>query len=398
MTALDQAFIKAFTQRNASPAVVVERTSASAPSSRGKRRQAKTARRRSTESGQSTKPKRAVAERDRPRAASKPQIASKKAKTAMKKRPNAASRGRSASSAQPKAARPNLTLSRIGACEAVKPAALSSAAPSPANASDGFWALLENTSKKAVEELAASPLRPAEEKPPVAAIDVAGAASVERELNPAWRVDHFSWPRVCRRLFSQASDEMDRLADALMTLGAKGQKVLAFGGVRGGEGATTLLLCAARRLAERGVRLAMIDADGIRPRLAKRLGVQPQSGWNDAEDGGAGFDRSMLASTADNLALLPLCEPDMSAGEPEAIDPTRLSRALRALRHHFDMVLVDLGPLQDAAFRAGGEIDAAVLVHNQRITTDAELSAVQQRLAAAGVSTAGIIENFVPEE
>ena len=62
----------------------------------------------------------------------------------------------------------------------------------------------------------------------------------------------------------------DRLADALVAINARGQKVLALGGWYRGEGATTLLLCAARRLVERGIRPVLVDADVRRPRLAKR--------------------------------------------------------------------------------------------------------------------------------
>ncbi len=37
---------------------------------------------------------------------------------------------------------------------------------------------------------------------------------VQREFTPAWQVDHFTWPRLCRRLIARAAEELDRLADA----------------------------------------------------------------------------------------------------------------------------------------------------------------------------------------
>ena len=43
-------------------------------------------------------------------------------------------------------------------------------------------------------------------------------------------------------------------------------------------------------------------------------------------------------------------------------------------------------------------IDAVVLVHNPRITSDEQRTALEEQLAAAGIAVAGIVENFVAEE
>ena len=221
-------------------------------------------------------------------------------------------------------------------------------------------------------------------------------------FKPAWQVERFTWPRVCRRLIGRAADELDRLADALLTANAGGQKVLAVAGYRQGEGATTLLLCAARRLAERGVKAVLVDADRARPRLAKRLGVQPQSGWNDVSaDEGRSLDQAVVEATANNLALVPLAGP--SAGpESAAGDWSRFAPCIETLRKHYEMVLVDPGPLEDLgpvgdalARTAGGKVDALLLVCNQRITPEEDLSEVQERLSAAGIAVTGLIENFV---
>ena len=175
----------------------------------------------------------------------------------------------------------------------------------------------------------------------------------EREFKPAWEVDHFTWPRLCRRLIARAAEELDRLADALLAASNQGQKVLAIGGCRRGEGATTLLLCAARRLAERGIKPVLVDADLGRPRLAKRLGVQPQIGWDETtEEEGRRVDQAIVEATANNVALLPAREPPDEGSRP-AGDPSRLAACLEILRNHYDLVLVDLGPLEDAGLTDG---------------------------------------------
>jgi len=98
---------------------------------------------------------------------------------------------------------------------------------------------------------------------PVEVTPAAAVAAVPGlpEFKPAQQVDHFTWPIVCRRLMARADEEFDRLADAILAMNAQGKKVLAFGSRRRGEGTTTLLLCIARRLAERGVKPALVEAD-----------------------------------------------------------------------------------------------------------------------------------------
>ena len=48
------------------------------------------------------------------------------------------------------------------------------------------------------------------------------AAPARPDFKPAWQVDRFTWPRVCRRLMAKANDEFDRLADALMAANVAG--------------------------------------------------------------------------------------------------------------------------------------------------------------------------------
>jgi Mrp family chromosome partitioning ATPase len=220
------------------------------------------------------------------------------------------------------------------------------------------------------------------------------------EFKPAWQVERFTWPRVCRRLMARAAEEFDRLADALLAANARGQKVLAMAACCRGEGATTLLLCAARRLAERGVKLVLVDADLSRPRLAKRLGVSLQSGWNEKPDQDATFlSNAVIEAAANNLALSAIREP---TGEQARGDCSRLASCLDTLKGHYEMVLVDLGPLEnieslDDYFRQtiDGKIDGVLLVHNPRITSEARLADVEEQLTAANVALAGLIENFV---
>jgi Mrp family chromosome partitioning ATPase len=224
------------------------------------------------------------------------------------------------------------------------------------------------------------------------------------ELKPVWQVEQFTWPRLCRRLISRAAEELDRLADAILAANNQGRKVLAIAGCRRGEGATTMLLCAARRLAERGVKPVLVDADLGRPRLAKRLGVQPQMAWAEtSEAAGRTLDQAMFEATASNVVLVPARDPEEEHRRSPG-DPSRLPACLRMLRNQYDLVLVDLGPLENAQLAKGArgqlaaEIDAVILVHNYRITPDDQQREFEKQLAADGIVVAGIVENFVTEE
>jgi Mrp family chromosome partitioning ATPase len=245
-------------------------------------------------------------------------------------------------------------------------------------------------------QLAEVPAEPVPLNPPARVL----SAPALQAFKSGWQVDQFTWPRLCRRLIARAAGELDRLADALLSAGAQGQKVLAMAGCRRGEGATTLLLCAARRLAERGIKPVLVDADLAAPRLAARLGVQPQFGWDETDEHGRSLDQAIVEATANNLALLPIREPSAD-GRPPA-DLAHLPACLRILKEHYDMVLVDLGPLEDATDRIPSHTarlaDGIVLVRNHRITSAEHLAACQEELAAAETAVVGIVENFVAED
>ena len=220
---------------------------------------------------------------------------------------------------------------------------------------------------------------------------------VSHDLKAAWHVESFTLPKVCQQMIQRAPEQLDRLGDSLLTINAQGPKVFAIGGRRRGEGATTLLLCVAQRLAQRGVKLVLVDADLVRPRLAKRLGVQPQVGWNETDgEAGHSLGEALVEESVNHMALLPRREPSAESASA-ARDGSRLPTCLKALRSHYGMVLVDLGPLEDADVNLRGTIDALLLVHNDRITSDEQLGTIEGNLSAAGISVVGIVENFVAE-
>ncbi len=227
---------------------------------------------------------------------------------------------------------------------------------------------------------------------------------------PAWRpmleVDHFVWPRICQQLHTVAVRQMEELADALLAAAGKDRKVLAIGGIQAGDGATTMLLCAGRLLAGRGFRVLLADAAFAYPQLARQLAVAPQAGWEAVLAGRLPLEDVIIESTADRLAVLPTVRPPSGdRGRNTAGDlagkEAALAASLDVLAQHYDFVLVDVGPLEGRAaaglptLGSGSGLEAAVVVHNPRTAVAQRLAEVQDSLATAGVAQIGVIQNFV---
>jgi Mrp family chromosome partitioning ATPase len=101
------------------------------------------------------------------------------------------------------------------------------------------------------------------------------------------------------------------------------------------------------------------------------------------------------------LVILPVREP-FGTGELPDDAQARIADTWASLRHHFDLILVDPGPLANSPLLdrhlsqvMAGSIDAALLMKNLRRQDDGEFENVAQALGDAGTKVIGVIENFV---
>ena len=224
------------------------------------------------------------------------------------------------------------------------------------------------------------------------------APKPEQRFRALLEVDQFVWPKLCGELTENSAYLFDALAEELIDEAARGHKTIAVSSCRRGEGRTSLLLCVARRLASSGVKVCMVDADIHNPQLGRRLGLAAQVGWDAVVSGELALTEVLIDSLDDRLTLLPLCSQSRFDAPPSI---SQFSMMLSILRDHYDVVLVDMGPLLEGAqgglhlIEQNSGIDAAVLVADMRNHAADGLRQAQRLLTAAQIHCTGIAENFV---
>ena len=133
-----------------------------------------------------------------------------------------------------------------------------------------------------------------------------------------------------------------------------------------------------------GRKVVLVDAHAHNPQLAQSLGLLPQIGWEETLSGDLPLEEVVIESIENGLAVVPIC--NLSS---ESVAEGQVAASFEILAREFEVVLVDLGSLAEAADEdafwreAAGETEAVALVQNVRVTTPNQLAGVQERLAAA---------------
>lgn len=222
---------------------------------------------------------------------------------------------------------------------------------------------------------------------------------VQPQFTAAFETRRFAWPRAAEVLIAAAGTEFAAFVGELEERIRGGRQTLVVTGAERGEGRTTVLLALARLLANRGLRTAIVDCDLKAPTLAETLGVRAEVGWDDVYAERLQVQDAMIESTEDRVTILPmrngLANPRVMAGN------RILATMIDTLRGHYDMVLVDVGPLSDdpaaidlTSALTGAHLDDALVVRDRRRTSAKDLQAVCRRLSALGIHHWDIAENF----
>ena len=162
------------------------------------------------------------------------------------------------------------------------------------------------------------------------------------------------------------------------------------------EGKTTTSINTAIVLAQKGVRVLLVDADLRRPSIHKALGLGPRTGLSNVLTGGATLQQATVRSSLlPNLYVLPAGTPPPNPAELMA--SAQMASLLAELREQYDHIVVDTPPTLSVtdAVVLSTRADAVVLVIRSSQTTKPALRRSREILAQVNARVAGVLLNAV---
>ncbi|MGA7683459.1 MAG: polysaccharide biosynthesis tyrosine autokinase [Terriglobales bacterium] len=196
---------------------------------------------------------------------------------------------------------------------------------------------------------------------------------------------------------SQMAESYRALRTSLLlsNLGAP-PKVVLVTSARPQEGKTTTSINTAIVLAQKGVRVLLIDADLRRPSVHKTLGMGPRSGLSNVLTGSATLQQTVVASPVlPNLFILPAGSPPPNPAE--LLASAHMRDLLIELREQYDHIVIDTPPTLSVtdAVVLSPRADATILVIRSGQTTKQALRRSRDILMQVNAHVAGVLLNAV---
>jgi exopolysaccharide transport family protein len=162
------------------------------------------------------------------------------------------------------------------------------------------------------------------------------------------------------------------------------------------EGKTTTSINTAVVLAQKGVRVLLIDADLRRPSIHKTLGMGPHSGLSNVLTGSTTVDEAIVRSSLlPNLCVLPAGTPPPNPAE--LLASPNMRDVLQHLREQYDHIVIDTPPslsVTDAVVLSP-RADAVVLVIRSGQTSKQALRRSRDILFQVNAKVVGVLLNAV---
>lgn len=162
------------------------------------------------------------------------------------------------------------------------------------------------------------------------------------------------------------------------------------------EAKSTTTINLAIALADAGKRVALLDTDLRKPKVAEHLGLEGGAGLTDVLIGRVRVGDVMLPWGGRSLFVLPAGK--IPPNPSELLGSQQMQTLLDVLERDFDVVLCDAPPLlpvTDAAILAKSTSGAILAVATGR-TTRHQLSAAIDALHTVGAKVAGVVMTMVP--
>ncbi|HLX85528.1 MAG TPA: polysaccharide biosynthesis tyrosine autokinase [Terriglobales bacterium] len=196
---------------------------------------------------------------------------------------------------------------------------------------------------------------------------------------------------------SQMAESYRALRTSLLlsNLGAP-PKIIMVTSARPQEGKTTTSINTAIVLAQKGVRVLLVDADLRRPSVHKTLGMGPRSGLSNVLTGSATMQQTITTSPIlPNLFILPAGTPPPNPAE--LLASSNMRDLLTELREQYDHIVIDTPPTLSVtdAVVLSPRADATILVIRSGQTTKQALRRSREILMQVNAHVAGVLLNAV---
>ena len=162
------------------------------------------------------------------------------------------------------------------------------------------------------------------------------------------------------------------------------------------EGKSTTTVNLAIALADAGKRVALLDTDLRKPKIAEYLGIEGGAGLTDVLIGRARVSDVMLPWGNRPLYVLPAGK--VPPNPSELLGSTQMTTLLETFARDFDVVLLDAPPLlpvTDAAVLARNVTGAIVVVASGR-TSRGQFEGALDALQTVGAKVAGVVVTMLP--
>ena len=163
-----------------------------------------------------------------------------------------------------------------------------------------------------------------------------------------------------------------------------------------GEGKSTTACNLAITLAQAGIRVALVESDLRRPKIAEYLGVEGSVGLTSVLIGRASLDDALQTWGRSGLAVL--ASGPIPPNPSELLGSGHMVALLRQLQQRFDVVIIDAPPLlpvTDAAVLSR-ICDGAVIVVRYGRTKREQLERTAKALSTVDARILGTVMNMAP--
>jgi capsular exopolysaccharide synthesis family protein len=161
--------------------------------------------------------------------------------------------------------------------------------------------------------------------------------------------------------------------------------------VQAGEGKTTTAVGLARIAARYGRRTLLVDANFLQPAVAHAMGIDPTAGGLQALLAGkATIEQAVMRDDQSDLRIL---VPGVEGAIADQLSVVRLRNVLAEARKHYDLIIVDSAPVQQAgdAVSMSRWCDQTVLVVQAGRTARELAISLVQSMTAGRAQIAGIV-------